>query len=318
MEYGRISGIDKPVSRLVQGTIMCQTDKQAEVNTLLDAVYAQGINTFDTAHVYGDGECERAVGRWIHTRGLRDQVVLIGKGAHHNADRQRVTPFDISADIYDSLARLQTNYIDLYLLHRDDPTVPVEPIIDRLYEHQVAGHILAYGVSNWSYERIATANTYAQTQGLLPIIASSPNFSLASQAKPPWPGCVSISGSIGKAARQWYGKHRLALFTWSSLAGGFLSGRFTPDNLESFTNYLDRISIDVYCFDENWEKLARVKQMATEKGVSVAQIALAYVLNQPLDIYALIAVYNAPEASDSTKAIDIKLTPAELSWLEEG
>ncbi|MCA9983129.1 MAG: aldo/keto reductase, partial [Anaerolineales bacterium] len=119
MKYSHLPGIDKPISRLVQGTVMCAPEKQDYVNELLDAVYATGINTFDTAHGYGSGKAERSLGAWINSRGLRDKVVILGKGCHHNQDRRRVTPHDISSDIADSLARLQTDYIDLYVLHRD-------------------------------------------------------------------------------------------------------------------------------------------------------------------------------------------------------
>jgi len=234
MKYGQLPGINKPISRLVQGTIMCSTKEQEKNNDLLDSVYEQGINTFDTAHVYGSGECERSVGAWFNSRGLREKIVLIGKGAHLNQDRQRVTPFDISADIHDSLARFKTGYIDLYLLHRDDPDVPVGPIVERLHEHREKGQIHAYGGSNWSHERIAAANAYAEKHDLTPFAVSSPNFSLAEQAQPPWSGCITISGPSQKAARAWYQEQKTPLFTWSSLAGGFFSGRFRPDNLDTF------------------------------------------------------------------------------------
>lgn len=319
MKYGRIPGIDKKISRLVQGTIMCNTSEQAFCNDLLDAVMAQGINTFDTAHGYGQGECERSVGAWINGRQNREEVVIIGKGAHPNRDRpHRVTPYDISADLHDSLARFKTEYIDLYILHRDDPSVPVGPIVERLHVHKEEGLIHAYGGSNWSYERIAEANAYAKANGLTPFVASSPNLSLATQAKPPWTGCISISGEAGRRARQWYADNNVSLFTWSSLAGGFFSGRFTPENLDNFESYLDKLCVEVYCFEENWGRLERAKQMAEEKDVSLAQIALSYVLNQPQDIYALIAVYNPEEAADSAKAIDIELSQGELLWLESG
>ena len=317
MKYGHIEGINKPISRLVQGTIMCNTREQKQGNELLDAVYEHGINTFDTAHSYGQGECERSVGAWFRDRGLREDVVLIGKGAHPNRDRRhRVTPFDISADIHDSLARFQTDYIDLYLLHRDDTAVPVGPIVQRLHEHKEAGHIRAYGGSNWSHERIAEANAYAAEHDLSPFVASSPNFSLAYQAKEPWPDCLSISGPMGAEARTWYKAQEMPLFTWSSLAGGFFSGRFRPENLATFETYLDRLCVDVYCFEENWERLERTQQLAQEKGVSVAQIALAYVLSQPLDIYALIACYNEAEVVDNVQAAELRLTADELAWLE--
>ena len=84
-------------------------------------MFAQGCTTFDTAHGYGEGACERAFGRWLEKRGLRDQVVILGKGAHHNQDRKRVTPFDIEADLHDSLARLRVDSIDLYVLHPRRP-----------------------------------------------------------------------------------------------------------------------------------------------------------------------------------------------------
>lgn len=317
MKYGRIPGINKKLSRLVQGTVMCTTKEQALWNDLLDAAFAQGINTFDTAHVYGQGECERSVGAWINGRGNREEVVLIGKGAHPNRDRpSRVTPFDISADLHDSLARFQTDYIDLYLLHRDDESVPVGPLVERLHAHKEAGHIRSYGGSNWTHQRIAEANTYAEAHGLDPFVASSPNLSLATQAIAPWTGCISVSGEAGRPARDWYKAHNIGLFTWSSLAGGFFSGRFTPDNLDEFTGYFDKLCVDVYCFEENWGCLDRAKQMASEKGASLAQIALAYVLNQPANIYALIAPYNAHEVTDSAKAIDIELTADEITWLE--
>jgi aryl-alcohol dehydrogenase-like predicted oxidoreductase len=316
MEYGQIPGIRKPVSRLVQGTIMCNTKEQDYVNALLDSVYEQGITTFDTAHVYGSGECERSVGEWVNARGLRDQVVLIGKGAHLNQDRQRVTPFDISADIHDSLARFKTDYIDLYILHRDDPSVPVGPIVERLHDHKERGQILAYGGSNWTHDRVAAANEYAAKHDLTPFAVSSPNFSLAEQAKEPWSGCVTISGAKYQSTREWYGEHDVPLFTWSSLAGGFFSGRFNPENLDTFETYLDKLCVEVYCFGENWNRLDRAKELAAQKGVSLPQVALAYVLNQPQDIYALIACWQPEEVVDNVKALEIKLTPNELTWLE--
>ena len=195
MEYGRLLTINKPVSRLVQGTIMAEEGEQDAHNALFDAVLAAGINAFDTAHVYGNGAAELAFGRWMNSRGVRDELFIIGKGAHHNSVRKRVTPFDISADIHDSLGRMGTEYIDLYLLHRDDTAVSVGPIIERLHAHKQAGQILAYGGSNWSHERIAEANAYAAANGLDPFTASSPQFSLATQAKPPWAGCISVSGA---------------------------------------------------------------------------------------------------------------------------
>lgn len=316
MQYGHVPGIEKPISRLVQGTTMANSRELERSFALLDTIYALGCNTFDTAHVYGSGDNERTVGRWVRERGIRERVVIIGKGAHHNQDRQRVTPFDIAADIHDSLARFQFDYIDLYLLHRDNPAVPVGPIVEALNEHLAAGRIHAFGGSNWSHQRIAEANAYAGAHGLTPFVASSPQFSLAEQVKEPWPNCVSISGPQGEAARAWYAQTQLPLFTWSSLAGGFFSGRFTRDNLDSFQTYSDKLCVQSYCYEANFKRLDRARQLAREKGLSLPQAALAYVMSQPLNVFALVGCQSGDEFRANIAALDVRLTADEMAWLE--
>ena len=321
MKYGSVPGLEKPVARIVQGTVMIRAEEEGEEErsfALLDEVYARGGTTFDTAHQYGGGDCERTFGRWVRERGLREEVVIIGKGAHHNEDRKRVTPFDITADLYDSLARFGFDYIDLYLLHRDDPAVPVGPIVEVLNEHLQEGRIQAFGGSNWSPERLREANDYAIENGLTPFAASSPNLSLAVQAEEPWPDCVSISGDEGAEDRRWYEVTRMPLFTWSSLAGGFFSGRFTRDNLDTFETYLDRLCVETYCQEENFGRFDRAGTLAREKGLTVPQVALAYVLDQPLEVFALVGCNTGEEFRANVEAGVVGLTPEELAWLENG
>lgn len=318
MQTATLPNLDKPISRLVQGTVMVTGRDEAAEFRLLDAIYDLGCTAFDTAHVYGHGANERAVGRWVRSRKLRERVVIIGKGAHHNEDRRRVTPFDITADLFDSLARFQFDYIDLYLLHRDDPSVPVGPIVEVLNEHYRAGRIRAFGGSNWSHERIAEANAYAAAYGLVPFVASSPHFSLAEQFTPPWEGCVSIAGPAGAAARRYYQETQLALFAWSSLAGGFFSGRFRRDNLAGFSDYFDQLCVTVYCHEPNFRRLERAQQLAAQKGVSAAQLALAYALKQPLNLFALVGCQSPAEFAENAAALTLELTPEELRWLELG
>src|SRR5438270_2885101 len=112
MRYGHVEGLDKPIPRLVQGTSMSAAFARSQGFALLDELFEAGMTAFDTAHQYGEGEVERLLGRWVDERGVRDQVVIITKGAHHTQDRKRVTPFDISSDMFDSLARLRTETID--------------------------------------------------------------------------------------------------------------------------------------------------------------------------------------------------------------
>jgi aryl-alcohol dehydrogenase-like predicted oxidoreductase len=243
-------------------------------------------------------------------------VVIIGKGAHHNQDRQRVTPFDITADLHDSLARMQTDHVDLYLLHRDDPSKPVGPIVEVLNEHKAAGRLEAFGGSNWSVRRIEEANEYADKRGLTQFVASSPNFSLAVQAQAPWPNCVSISGPEMESERQWYIEHNMPLFTWSSLAGGFFSGRFRRDNLDSFSSGLDKLAVSTYCTEHNFRRIDRAAQLAEEKGLTVTQIAMSYVFSVPLNIHALVGAATPAEFKANLEASETKLTPNEVAWLE--
>src|SRR5690606_18708993 len=120
---------------------------------------------------YGGGECERIFGRWLASRGVRDEVLVIGKGCEPAEDRSRVNPEDLSTDLYESLDRLGVDRVDLYLVHVDDPGVEVGPIVECLDEHRRAGRLGAYGVSNWTAARIEAANAYAAEHGLAPLVA---------------------------------------------------------------------------------------------------------------------------------------------------
>ncbi|MEP7292176.1 MAG: aldo/keto reductase [Chloroflexota bacterium] len=316
MKYGQIEGVSKPISRLVQGTLMMSKDKIEESFALMDGILAEGCTAFDTAHTYGSGENERLFGRWIRERGVRDQVVLIGKGAHPNADRVRVTPHDIESDLHDSFARFGFDYIDIYLLHRDDPSQPVGPIMEVLNQYQAAGKIGIFGGSNWSTERLEAASEYAYAHNLKAFAVSSPNFSLAEQLQPPWAGCVSIAGESARSERDWYAANQMPLITWSSLAGGFFSGRFRRDNLDHFWEYFDKIVVDSYCTEENFRKLDRAEELAQQRGLTLPQIALAYVMSQPLNIYALCGCHTVDEFRANIQALEFELTPDEIAWLE--
>lgn len=316
MQYGNVSGSEKKISRLVQGCIMLTRSRKEEGFALLDATRQAGITVYDTAHGYGGGEVDRTLGLWMEERGNRDEVVIIGKGAHHSQDRNRVTPYDIASDLADSLARLRSDYIDLYLLHRDDPTVPVGPIVEALNEHRAAGRIHAFGGSNWTPERLAEANEYADRRGLVPFAASSPNFSLADQIAEPWKDCLSIAGPGQAAARAWYAECAMPLFTWSSVGRGFFSGQITRANAEQVRDQFDGSMAKSYYCEANFKRLDRAWALAKEKGLSVPQIALSYVLSYPLNIYALVRSMSGEELAVNGQALDNPLTAAEMEWLD--
>ncbi len=315
MHYGSVPGVEKPISRLAQGTAAgFDSGNQDAAFALLDMALAHGYNTFDTAHVYG-ARTSQMFGKWIRERGVRDRIVILAKGAHHGPQGGRVTPEDLTSDLNDALNWMEVDSVDLYVLHRDDPSVPVGPIVEALNTHHKAGRIGAFGGSNWSYERIKEANEYARAHGLMPLAVSSPNFSLAEQVEEPWTNCVSISGPQGEAARQWYAQSDVALFTWSSLAAGFFSDRFHRDNLDQFTGH-DALTVRCYAYEQNFQRLDRARELARQKEISVPQIALAFVMSQPLNIFALVFCANEQQFAANAAALDVKLTPQEIAYLD--
>jgi aryl-alcohol dehydrogenase-like predicted oxidoreductase len=319
MQYGHIAGIDKPISRIIQGGMMLipPEDNPSWPFDLLDEVYATGVNAFDLAYVYGGGVCERTMGAWMAMRGNRDDVVVVGKGCHHDAGGKRVNPACIAHDIATELERLQTGYIDLWMFHRDDPEQPVGPLVDECNRQLEAGRIHAYGGSNWPLERIQEANAYAAAHGLRGFACTSPNYSLARQLASPWgDDCLTISGPEHRAEREELAGMRLPVLTWSSLARGFLSGKITRANVAAVRADFEELVFRCYESEDNWERLARAEQIAARTGSTVAQVALAFVLNQRLEAYALVAAYAREEAQANAAALDLVLSSDDLAWLD--
>ncbi len=307
MKYATITGLEQPASRVIFGSMALMPQDPAYA--MLDAFVAQGGNLIDTAHVYRGGGSERAIGEWLRRRGRRDDVMILTKGGHHASDgTKRIHPQEIAFDLGQSLERLGTPYVDLYLLHRDDPAVPVGEIVEALDHHRAKGRVRAVGGSNWTHDRLHAANEYAHAKGLTPFSASSPNLSLAVPNEPMWADCVSVSGDA--AAMEWYRREQFPLLSWSSQGGGFFSGRFRPDRPD------DSNMVRVYYSDANWERFRRAEQLAAELGVSPIQVALAWVLNQPaLRTFALIGPRTLEEMENSLAAAEIELTPQQVAWL---
>lgn len=306
MQYIEIPGAGKPVSRLIKGSDYFTHDKYELVCANLDAYFAIGGNTIDTAHIYCGGQSEEVLGRYMEERGNRDQVVILTKGAHHDRNGPRVNKAAIDADLQTSLERLRTDRIELYALHRDDQSVPVGVIIEALNEHIEAGRIGAIGGSNWTWQRLQEANDYAAAHGLTGFTFSSPNLSLAKANEPFWAGCVSADAETCA----WHERTQLPLLSWSSQARGFFTGRFTPEVRDNAD------LVRVFYSDDNWERYRRAEKLAAEKGVTTIQIALAYVLNQPFPACALIGAQNRDELTSCEEGAKLRLTQEELDWLD--
>ncbi len=317
MEYTRIEGVKNPVSRIVFGTAVGPMTGGQDCGELLDAAFACGVNTFDTARVYG--MAENSLGDWIGSRGLREQVNIITKGAHPLPDgTKRVTREDIRRDVELSREALKTDFFDVYLLHRDDEEKPVGEILEILNELHEEGIIHAFGGSNWTRERVQEANEYALSHGLVPFAASSPNFGLAEQVSDVWGGgCTTISGPEHVQDRAWYGAQNMPVIAYSSLARGVFAGRIRSDQLAQAEELLDTFAVKGYCSEANFERLARAEKLSAEKGCSVAQLTLAYTMRQPdMNVLAVCSSTSPKRFRENVEALKVALTAEEIAWLD--
>ena len=282
---------------------------------LLDEFLAAGGNCIDTAAVYGFGSSETTLGRWLNESGRRAEIVLVTKGCHPAFDPQdpfgkpwepRLTPETISADLSGSLERLQTDYVDVYFLHRDDESVPVGPLVEALNQEQTRGRIRAFGASNWRVERIAEANDFAARQGMTGFVISSPSLSLARPLAMVYPGAVFADD----ATRQWHRTQQFPMLAWSALAGGFMSGKFTADDPSN--QYVSR----VYYSEGNFERLRRAQELGRRKNATSVQIGLAYVLQQAFPVIALIGSSTVANLRQTLDALDVDLNAEEMDYLD--
>jgi aryl-alcohol dehydrogenase-like predicted oxidoreductase len=231
--------------------------------------------------------------------------VLIGKGAH----TPHCHPEAISSQLTSTLERLRTEYLDVYLLHRDNPDIPVGEFIEALNEETRRGRIRVFGCSNWTVERIKMANAYAEGRGLAAFGASSVNFSLATWNEPWWEGCISASDA---QSRNWYEVTQMPLLAWSSQASGFFAGDVSPETARS---EFEREMMRVWWNPANVLRRQRTHELARSKGCESIQIALAYVLHQPLKLWALIGPRRPSETQQSINAFHVHLSPQEIRWL---
>jgi aryl-alcohol dehydrogenase-like predicted oxidoreductase len=317
MRYGSLPGVSDRVSRLVLGTMVLSTDSPERFDNscrLLDRFVAAGGTTVDTARIYARGTSEQAFGQWLAGSGRRDDMVIVGKGAHYDTAtlERRVTPEAIREDIEASLQAMGLETIDIYILHRDDVGVEVGPIVEALNHEVERGRIRAFGGSNWTHQRIEEANRYAAAHGLRPFAVSSPNLALAVPNEPMWMECVSIAGD--EDAQAWYRASRMPIFAWSSQARGFFSGRYRPELTDGQSQDAQNV-IRTYYSDANWERYRRADELAERKGATLRQIALAWVLHQPLEVYALVGPATVSELDDSLGALDVELSGEEIGWL---
>lgn len=300
MTYGEVPGLGKQVSRLVMGVDNQLTLPHAA--TMFDDFVERGGTTFDTAYVYGGGRGEKLLGQWVKSRGNRDDIVLIGKGAH----TPYCDPESITRQLFESLERLQTDHVDLYLMHRDNESIPVGEFVDVLDSHFQAGRIKAFGGSNWTTARFDEANAYAAAQGKQPFTLLSNHLSLARAYDVPWAGCRHVSDDESQA---WLRERQVALFPWSSQARGFFTGRAKPEDRS------DEELVRCFYSDGNFERLRRAEELADKYGVGATAIALAWLLHQPYPVFPLIGPRQLSETRTSLPGLSVELSAQDVTWL---
>ena len=177
MKYGQIEGVNKKISKLVMGV-----DNQNDLNEaskLWDHWIDVGGNIFDTAYTYGGGNHEKVFGEWLKQNNIREQIVILGKGAH----TPNCNPEAITSQLNESLDRMNTDYVDIYIMHRDNDEYNVDEFVDVLNQEKDKGRIKVFGGSNWTLDRFKKANEWAKNNNKFEMSILNNNLALAKMIK---------------------------------------------------------------------------------------------------------------------------------------
>lgn len=318
MLYEKLEGISVPLSKLIFGTTRrMTTDDPGEAAECLDIAWEAGFRAFDTAHSYGTSE--QNIGAWIAKRGNRGEMVIMDKGCNPGqaGSADVFSGKTIREQLNMSLDRLQTDYVDIYALHRDDESQPVEEIVETLNALKEEGKIRRFGGSNWKMYRIQQANKYASEHGLSGFSVLSPAYSLADYVHDPWGGSVSLSGEENKNYREWLAGNQMPVLNYSALGRGFLSGRFRSSDEEKIGQYLGEGTIKEYYGTANMIRLKRAEELAEKKDATVSQICLAWLFAQEMNLFPLVAPSTEAHMKETVGAFDIRLSAEECRWLHK-
>lgn len=251
------------------------------------------------------------VGRWLKSRGTRDRVVLITKGAHHvmeDPSQKRVNRACIDSDLETSLRELGVDSVDIYFLHRDDPEKPVSEIMDALDRHVKAGRIRALGASNWTCARIAEANAYARANGKTPFTVSQIQWGVAYVKPGAWPDPTLVSMTPEEYAG--YLALGIPVMAFSPQAGGYFSKMISGEPLQP--KFAER-----YDGPENRRRLAALREICARTGASPAAVLLGYITSNRLPGSAVIGCSTLEQLEDSMSACDLTLSEADIAALEQ-
>lgn len=321
MSYLAIPLTDLKPYAICLGTSNMGTTIDAQTSfAMLDAYVDAGGNMVDTAIVYANwipgpkSVSEKTLGQWIKARRNRERIIVSTKGGHPHLDTMhipRLAPQEIVDDLNASLEHLQTDYVDLYYLHRDDPTRSVQEIVGTLNQQIRMGKVRYIACSNWREERMRAANDYASAHGLHGFVSDQMLWNLAKIT----PDKIGDKTMVPMTS-DLYAYHRqtnLAAIPYSSQANGLFQ------KLAKGTFSQKRAGASgMYDLEETRQRLERIRHVQSQTGLSITQIVLAYLSSQPFPTIPIVGCKTPEQLADSMQAVDARLTPAQIVYLERG
>ena len=319
MEYTNVKGLVTGVSDIAFGTATSTLEDEAKIHDMLDYYVSIGGNYIDTSRFYGRGSgiqhTEELLGRWLAKGDNRSKVIIQSKCCNPYMDHTLTMYEDIPRvgrsymydDILFSRDHLCVDCIDAYLIHRDNPKVPVEEIIDTFEEFLRKGWIKAYGMSNWRLDRFVEAYEYCERMGYQGPSVYSPFFSLVKIEKP-WYYRIP---PFKEEWLPWFEPHRdVTVAAWSAQGRGFFGNypQFLPENADPAT----RMAV---LTPENFARKERAAILAERKGIRPSQVSLLYVLSQKVNIAAIIGPRSIKDIDNAINATSLRLTAEELDFL---
>ena len=284
---------------------------------LLDTYWQTGGNYLDTAHVYGDfvtpknGESEKIIGRWISDHHLRENIFLSTKGAHHVLGTEpvgRLSREELRRDMDESLEALQTDCVDIYWLHRDNPAYEVGKVMENLQELIESGCTKLIGASNWTTKRIRIANEYALKHGLTPFYANQPQFSLPIQTKPDDASLVQADAEMIEMHKT----SRMLMTPYSSQAKGFLY-KLDTQGVEALGEKAQRR----FLTPENLAIYERCRKVSEETGISVPALGLVWLCAQDFPLIPLIGASKPEQLQPLIEAADAEITAEQRDFIRK-
>ena len=282
----------------------------------LDTYVRLGGKCIDTARTYcswleeGEGSSEKTIGRWLCERNNRKDVILVTKGGHPRFEtmkKSRLSREELESDLEASIKALQTDYVDIYLLHKDDESIPVEEIMPILNDFVKSGKVHFIGVSNWKTERIEKANKFAEENKMEPFRISQIYYSLAHTSKEAI-GDETIA-CMDMKSYAWYKKNNFPVMAFSPQAKGFFSKVAIG---ESITHQMESQFVST----ANLARLAKVKKLCEETGETPATLVLGYLNSQPFPVSSVFSATKLWQLEEDMKASDAVLTEKQLAFLE--